>query len=139
MEKLRNLKNYHFGMGFLILLIQMVFQLSTAIYLFGLILILFSIYESIMVKKLTFQKGKAQRVRSILSPYKWVRFFALFPVLFFSGKLIMDVTTYENITELIFSNLVFSIHILVIGGVVLYLLMKFEIGKIEQALMEEYR
>jgi len=131
MEKLKNIKNYHFGMGILILLIQIIFQISNSVYLFGFMLILFSFYESMIIKKLKHQKREIEKVRKILNQFKWFNFFALVPILLIIGKLITD-TTNINISEIAFSNPILWINALVIGGIVMHLSIKLELRKIEK-------
>ena len=134
MEKLKNIKNYHLGMGLLILVIQMIFQISDAVYFFGLILILFSLYESMIIKKIRLQNGDIEKIRKTLKQFKWFNLFTMIPILLITAQLITDIKN-ENFIELMLSNPVFWINALVIGGIILHLALKFQTKKIEKEIM----
>lgn len=123
-------------MGLLTLVIQMIFQVSNSVYFFGFALILFSFYESMIIKKLLFQKEDIGKVRKILMQFKWINLFAIIPILLISANLITDIKN-GNIKELILSNPVFWINALVIGGMIMYLSLKFETQKIEQEIIND--
>ena len=134
MEKLKSIKNYHLGMGLLVLIIQMIFQISDAIYFFGLTLILFSLYESMIIKKIKLQEGDIEKIRKTLKQFKWLNLFTIIPILLITALLITDIKN-ENFIELILSNPVFWINALVIGGIVIHLALKFQTKKIEKEII----
>lgn len=134
MKKLKNIKNYHLGMGFSILAIQIIFQISSSVYFFSLALILLSFYEAMVIKKLLRQKGGTEGIRKTLKQFKWFKLFAIIPILLISATLIADFKN-ENITELILGNPVFWINILVLGVIIMHFSLKFETQKIEKEIM----
>ena len=132
MQNLRKVKNYHFGMGLLLLLGQVIFQISDAFYFFGLLFILFSIYEASILKKLVLQKGKMEKTREILTQFKWFNFFAIIPILLITAKLVSDFMSYESISALMFGRPLLCVNLLIISGIIMHFSMKSHIRKIEE-------
>ena len=135
MEKLTNIKNYHRGMGILIILIQLLFQISNSIYFLGLILIFMFLYESKIIKNLNHQKGEPNKIRAVLKQYKWLNLCALIPIFFVSLNLIADASQKSNLSEVIFTNPILWINFLIIGGIMMHLSMTMEIKKIEKEIV----
>jgi len=141
MEKIITIKNYHLGMGILILMIQMIFQISNSIYFFGLVMILFSFYESTVIKKLTSHIGKTTSdsvIKNILNEYKWLSLLVFIPIIFLVSKLIADVTQIE-ILKMIINHPILWINILIVGGIIIHFSITNEIKKIEKEIIHKFK
>lgn len=135
MERLNNIKNYHLGMGMLIILIQVGFQFSNLIYLFGAFLILFSCYESFVFDRLLVQKHNEKRIDQILNQFKWSTLISLVPFLLFVAAFLIEAKGSNYFFELLHNDLVFFINVSVIGIVMIYFSMNAEIRKIKREII----
>jgi hypothetical protein len=147
MEKLKNFKNYHYKMGFLIIALQILFQISNTIYLFGIWLIVLSLYASWVLNKLLAEKDNIEKIRANLSQYKKVYIFIIVPLSFLVSQLfVVDIgykigllafinadTGYKKgVLELINESPIDWINFIGITFIILHLSINWEINKIEK-------
>ncbi|MEM6964746.1 MAG: hypothetical protein AAF573_08285 [Bacteroidota bacterium] len=135
MKKLKDLKNYHLGMGALILLLQLVLQISNLIYAFGLFLILFSFYESSVLKQLEAQKSDEKKVDQILSQFKSVNLLSIVLIFFFVIMFGFEIQSITDLSELIFIDSGFFTNVTVISGVMIHFHMNAELKAIKQDIL----
>lgn len=135
MKKLQDLKSAHFGIGMLVLIFQLVFQISNTIYLFGLMLILLSVYETKMIKRLILQKDDIQKIRKSLNQYKYLNLALLIPIFILINSLISEIKNDGNLVGLLLNDPILFFNIFVIGGIILHFSVEIEIRKIEKEII----
>ncbi len=135
MEKLKNFKNYHYKMGFLIIALQILFQISNTIYLLGIGLIVWSLYASRVLNKLLAEKDNIEKIRAILSKYKKVYIFIILPLTFLVSTLFVADIGYKKgvfVFEMINENPIIWINFIGITFIILHFSINWEINKIEK-------
>lgn len=132
MKNLKNLKNYHFGMGILIIILQILFQISNIVYLMGIGLIIFSIYENRIITQLTTEKDKIDNKHEILTQYKWVKIFLIFPITALSIKLISEVAYKKEMLEIIYEDPIMWLNFIGIVFIIIHFSTNMEINRIEK-------
>jgi len=132
MKRLELLRNYHFGMGILIVGIQTIFQISNSIFLIGFLFIIFSFYEYLIVRKLKSQNGSNDILKTMMNQYKWISYFIVIPIGLITYMLIKDINTQEGLFEAISDDPTTWIFILIGGGLVSYFSTQYQINKIIQ-------
>ena len=134
MEKLKNLRDCHLGMGFLILALQILFQISNIVYLFGIGLILLSLYENRTLIKLNIEKDNSEKIHDILNQYKWVNILIIFPIIFLSLMVISDTVYKKEILEILKEDSIMWINSIGIGFIIHHFSIINDIKKLEKEL-----
>ena len=122
-------------MGILILLIQMIFHISTAIFVLGFTFILFSLYESFTFKRIIEHREEQEKISQILTQFKWFNFVAIIPILFSMLKFVADSIAYRSISEFINEDPILFINLLIIGGIFLHISIRYTIKEIEKEIL----
>jgi hypothetical protein len=134
MEKLKYMKNHHFGMGLLIIAIQIVLQFSNAAYVFGIMLMSFSIYENWIFHKLNMGKEKIDNLSTILAQFKWVSTLLILSVNFISMKFMSDIGHKQGVLEMFYEDPIGWINIVGISFIFIHFSMETDIKRIEKEL-----
>ena len=135
MKKLRNLKRYHFGMGILIIFIQIILQLSYSIYLFGIGLMAFSIYERWIVDEIMAKKDRIETMKEVLAQYKWVNILLILPVMFLSVKFMSDIFHRKGMLEMVYENPLMWINLIGFNFILIHFFMTRSVKKIEREIL----
>ena len=133
MGKLKKLKNYHLGTGFLIIALQILFQISNTIYLWGIDMILLSLYSIRVLNKLFAEKDNIEKIQAILAHYKKVYIFIIIPLTLLINLLVVADTVYKtSLYEMIYDNPILWINSIGICFIILHFLINIEINEIEK-------
>lgn len=135
MEKLRNLKSYHFGMGVLIILLQIILQLSDSIYLFGVGLMIFYIYEKWIIYKLIAEKDRIEIIKEVLAQYKWVNILLILPVMLLIIKFMSDIAHRKEMLEIVYEDPLMWINMIGFNFILIHFFMTRSVKKIEREIL----
>ena len=104
MKKLKQLKNFHVGIGISIIILQILFHVSNIIYLFGILLILFSHCENRIIKDLITDKDNKEKVHEILVQYKWVNILIILPFVVLTLMFTSDIMPQKGVIETFYES-----------------------------------